>query len=662
MPQDVWRRFENILEDTMIERRILEDFPGFGVYLDGANLALKAKDCFVAPEAGKSYTIMDVIESWTLYRCYTCCTKTPVFQDLLTPWEDLLVKYVGSDRVDEMKEILNRNGKAKKTEDNRGILADYFKLLKDILQDLKASMPPQPPSRRSGKGRKGKGQSQQNAGNGEPQVTMGGSPLSEKQDKDQTGGQPQDGGSGFGDAQTGKPEKSGKSGKSGGRTRRAGRKSDDESDAQSGTGSGDGKAEDEAKDSAGKSGSGRADKPSGSQNAKEASQSGSDTSNADGSDAGGQSESGSSSSSSGGKGAGGGKSESDEDGGAEKNGRSGGKDAKAEKPELKDEDFDRSLPERETFADALTKEAAETRQDNLSEAELDEQTFASLMTRLGSELTTSPDKIRQMRARSRIAGAERKEIPSTKDAEAKITRAMKNHVYALSWADRALRARGKSFDVRRVGRILAGDMRVFRAHAPHMDADCAVKIVIDLSGSMCNGAASTPAQDAVAGAQAVLNVFSTLLRVPVSVDVFGSNHLTIVDWNESPATAREWLERANGFMWTCSMGSTALLSAMTRAVLSLSTRREKRKILVVLTDGAPDGDESDPKLYKALFRYSRRWKVEPFLIGIGLYGGESRFFSSILPKENYCNIESSRELGDRIFEMVEGRMSSYLNS
>lgn len=141
----------------------------------------------------------------------------------------------------------------------------------------------------------------------------------------------------------------------------------------------------------------------------------------------------------------------------------------------------------------------------------------------------------------------------------------------------------------RLGIPIVGDgdwnSRIFRRKTDVDELNTAITVLIDWSGSMGDG----QKRPLAAKAAARLNyLFDTVLHTPVELLAFttghGLRHFIVKDFN-SRATSAQIGERLS---WAVSKaGGNADADALLWAASRLMKRREKRKVLIVLSDGSP---------------------------------------------------------------------------
>lgn len=144
---------------------------------------------------------------------------------------------------------------------------------------------------------------------------------------------------------------------------------------------------------------------------------------------------------------------------------------------------------------------------------------------------------------------------------------------------RAVVTHGKRISGRHVHRVLSGDMRIFvEKHKPKIDANTAVHVLIDISGSMYGG-------DDLLAKQAGLAIALALERIKgvnPGVSFFKDNQvLSACPHNQSPRL------NAGRFVAAVSDGGTPMAQAIWQAAYELSSARANRHIIIVVTDGGP---------------------------------------------------------------------------
>jgi len=138
------------------------------------------------------------------------------------------------------------------------------------------------------------------------------------------------------------------------------------------------------------------------------------------------------------------------------------------------------------------------------------------------------------------------------------------------------RDEGDALDTDRLHEALCPHPAVFAHESDQLALNCAVQVLVDVSGSMSGERVQVAREAAYATSQAL----NALDGVVVSVAAF-PGHAVILDFEEAPGTKSQQFQLAT-------FGGTPLGAAVERATTRLLERRETRKVLVVLTDGEPD--------------------------------------------------------------------------
>ena len=151
---------------------------------------------------------------------------------------------------------------------------------------------------------------------------------------------------------------------------------------------------------------------------------------------------------------------------------------------------------------------------------------------------------------------------------------------------------GRRIDARRIGRIEAGEQRLFRREAAGCTTDTAVQILVDRSGSMGarrgrhTACASRPIEVARAACYAATRALNDLPGVAVAAAAFpgrGESEIAVL------VQFGERVDRQKArFASLEAGGGTPLAESMLWAAGELLRRRTVRRILLVATDGAYD--------------------------------------------------------------------------
>ena len=173
---------------------------------------------------------------------------------------------------------------------------------------------------------------------------------------------------------------------------------------------------------------------------------------------------------------------------------------------------------------------------------------------------------------------------------------------------------GRRLDARRVHRLKVGDTRLFERKRSEQGVNTAISLLVDVSGSMQakvedkalpSGVDVRRIMLASQGAWSVTEALKGAKGVSTGVIAFDDMA------QELKPLGRDGAYRHGPFVYP--NGTTRTDSAVMRAMQQLLPAREDRKILLVLTDGAPD----DALKTREAFRLARQSGVETLVLGIG---------------------------------------------
>tara|TARA_R110001592_G_scaffold221139_2_gene475794 strand:+ start:5611 stop:7431 length:1821 start_codon:yes stop_codon:yes gene_type:complete len=165
-----------------------------------------------------------------------------------------------------------------------------------------------------------------------------------------------------------------------------------------------------------------------------------------------------------------------------------------------------------------------------------------------------------------------------------------------------LHHRGRRVDGKRLTRTVTGDTRIFRKREETSRPETAVHVLLDASGSM-QKMQDIANQAAVSLALAV----SSIPKCDIAVSMFPGQGGAV-----SPMIGRGQPVRVNlGRCAVRSSGGTPLAEAMLFAARELATCKRERKVLIVITDGAPNDGNSVQYMLKLIEPH-----VDVYAIGI----------------------------------------------
>lgn len=194
-----------------------------------------------------------------------------------------------------------------------------------------------------------------------------------------------------------------------------------------------------------------------------------------------------------------------------------------------------------------------------------------------------------------------------------------------------LHTKGKKVDGKRITRIAAGDSRVFIQREERKQPETSVHVLLDASGSMAS-IQDIANQATVSLAMAV----SSIPKCDIAASMFPG-----LDGAVSPMIHRGQTVRSNlGRFAVSSSGGTPLGEAMLYAARELSQSKRERKVLIIVTDGAPHEGASVKYLENLISKY-----VDIYAIGI-CSTAVSNYF------KNWSVINDVKELQSALFDVA----------
>ena len=156
-----------------------------------------------------------------------------------------------------------------------------------------------------------------------------------------------------------------------------------------------------------------------------------------------------------------------------------------------------------------------------------------------------------------------------------------------------MRQTGRKVHSGKLTRLITGNTRVFKRTVEHESTASAVHILVDMSGSMSG-------MEKVAG-EAATSLFLALSALPhtnpalTSFPGVRSSSVALLKHGEelNSLTAQKLAEFD-------AYGGTPLYKALQDVVLALAATKEKRKVVIVITDGEPDHMEDTRSLIKRM--------------------------------------------------------------
>lgn len=194
-----------------------------------------------------------------------------------------------------------------------------------------------------------------------------------------------------------------------------------------------------------------------------------------------------------------------------------------------------------------------------------------------------------------------------------------------------LHSRGKRVDGKRLTRLAAGDSRVFVNREELQRPDTSVHVLMDCSGSMKN-------RQSIAN-QATVSLALAITSIPkcdIAVSMFPG-----VNGDVSPLLRRKQPVRANlGKFAVQSSGGTPLAEAMLYSARELAASKGQRKVLIIVTDGAPRDGITVQHMNKLLTGH-----VDTYAIGVNSDAVKNYF-------EKWSVINDVKELQKALFDIA----------
>lgn len=190
---------------------------------------------------------------------------------------------------------------------------------------------------------------------------------------------------------------------------------------------------------------------------------------------------------------------------------------------------------------------------------------------------------------------------------------------------------------RHLHRVILGDTRIYDRCSEIDEVDTAVMVLLDRSASMCEenriGMAQRAAMALACGIEEIPGATVAVAAFPGNRD----NHVLEVKAFEERPTSK-------GFgLYAC--GRTPMHEGMLYAIRALMERPERRKLMVVCTDGDPDDRE------KVIELRAQVEKVGIECLGVGI---QTRICEALFPDS--AEVTNLDELPSRLFELLQDRM------
>ena len=289
-----------------------------------------------------------------------------------------------------------------------------------------------------------------------------------------------------------------------------------------------------------------------------------------------------------------------------------------------------SQPNRSEITTALQAALAAT------EEELPEDVFQVVAETLGAESLSAPTLLPTTEPFTGNSLVGRIALHRVKIHSAKLTARLQGLVQAHTLTCCRTVQRGRKLSPNHLHRAGVGDPRIFQVRDHRVAPDTALHLLVDLSGSMADG------QDRIAldAAMALALALEPIRGVSRAVSAFPGLHGQDQNVTAILAHGERVATRAGAFV-QYARGGTPMTGALWFAAADLLSRSEERKVLLTLTDGAPN----DMRSAKDLVNRATQAGIE--CIGVGIGVSVSRLFPVAV------RIDDVTDLKTALFEVAE---------
>lgn len=227
---------------------------------------------------------------------------------------------------------------------------------------------------------------------------------------------------------------------------------------------------------------------------------------------------------------------------------------------------------------------------------------------------------------------------ATSALRTRMTRLVQSHAKAHRRTSR----HGRRLNDRKINRIAVGNPSVFKSVSKKKAVNTAVQILTDVSGSMKEiiGLAMQSALSTTAALKAIPH-----LSVGSAVFPGYEDSAVTVMTNHDQSVQ----QMAGYYPVARAHGSTPLLPALVWSGSTLKDRKEARKILIVITDGEPDGQKDCEDMINIL----RKGGIEVYGLGLGV---AQQTMSSLFGADSSEVINGVTELAQATFSMLENTL------
>ena len=271
-----------------------------------------------------------------------------------------------------------------------------------------------------------------------------------------------------------------------------------------------------------------------------------------------------------------------------------------------------------------------------TEAELPEDLFEAVAETLGNCPGYSPTLLPSLEQYAGDSQQGRLALNRVRVHSAKLTARLQGLIEAHTLEKSRAARRGRMLSAPHLHRAAVGDSRIFRIKERKVAPNTALHLLVDLSGSMAGGQDVIALDAAMALAVALETINGVSRAVSAFPGIYGEDEKLIRILSHGDHVAA----RSGAFVQR-GRGGTPMTGALWFAAADLLARREERKVIITLTDGAPDDFTSAFKLI------NQATAVGIQIIGVGIGLDVSRLFPTAI------RINDIADLKTELFRIAE---------
>jgi cobalamin biosynthesis protein CobT len=271
-----------------------------------------------------------------------------------------------------------------------------------------------------------------------------------------------------------------------------------------------------------------------------------------------------------------------------------------------------------------------------TEAELPDDLFEAVAETLGTHPGYSPTLLPSLEQYAGDSQQGRLALNRVKVHSAKLTARLQGLIEAHTLEKARATRRGRTLSAPHLHRAAVGDPRIFRIKEHKVAPNTALHLLVDLSGSMAVRRDVIALDAAMALALALETTNGVSRAVSAFPGIYAEDEKLVRILSHDDRVAA----RSGAFVQR-GRGGTPMTGALWFAVADLLARREERKVIITLTDGAPDDFTSASKLINQATAAGIQ------IIGVGIGLDVSRLFPTAI------RINDIADLKTELFRIAE---------